>query len=150
MPEATTNISFEQAELSQLPAIQAFLAELGWPVADVGAPNQSFIVARDGDALVGCVGLEMFGKAALLRSLAVSPSRQGKGIGKALFQRAMAEALARGAKAMYLLTTTEERLFTKFGFKRLARDEVPDGVRASAELSFNHPGTAVYMGIRVK
>ncbi len=37
----------------------------------------------------------------------------------------MAEALTRGVKAMYFLTTSAEKLFARFGFKRLARDEVP-------------------------
>ncbi len=143
-------IRFAQAEPSDLPAIQALVSELHLPATDVGAANQHFIVARDGDALVGCVGLEMFSKAALLRSLAVEPSRQGEGIGKALFDRAMAEALTRGAKAMYLLTTSAEELFARFGFKRLARDEVPEEVRASAEFSSLCPATAVCMGIRVK
>ncbi len=151
MPDSRVpSIHYEEAKHSDFSAIKALLTELQLPAANVGTGNELFIVARDGEVLVGCVGIEVFGKAALLRSLAVVPARQGEGIGSALFKRAMAEALAGGAKAMYLLTTAAEKLFARFGFKPVARDEVPAEVSTSAEFSSPYPASTACMGIRVK
>ena len=36
---------------------------------------------------------------------------------------------------MFLLTTTAERFFPKFGFEQITRDEVPETVQASVEFT---------------
>jgi len=46
---------------------------------------------------------------------------------------------------IYLLTTTAERYFPKFGFTRIARAEVPATVLASIEFVSACPTTAVVM-----
>jgi len=139
------NLELQPAESRDLAAIRTLLAELGLPAGDLGAANQHFIVARQGCALVGCVGLEVSGSAALLRSLAVAPARQGAGVGRALYLRALDEARARGVTALYLLTTTAERYFAREGFRAVGRDRVPAGVRASAEFGSLCPASAACM-----
>jgi amino-acid N-acetyltransferase len=135
----------QPAEPRDLAAIRTLLVELGLPAGDLGAANQHFIVAREGGALAGCVGLEVSGSAALLRSLAVVPTRQGAGVGRALYRRALDEARARGVSSLYLLTTTAERYFAREGFQAIGRDQVPAGVRASAEFGSLCPATAACM-----
>jgi amino-acid N-acetyltransferase len=44
--------------------------------------------------------------------------------------------------AIYLLTTTAERYFPKFGFERIARDDVPATVRTSVEFTSACPSSA--------
>lgn len=102
MPEWT----IEEAAAGDLEAIRALLTELGLPAADVGTATQRFVVARSGGELVGCAALEIHGRAALLRSLAVRPAMQGRGLGNALYQTAIAKAGALRVGEVFLLTTT--------------------------------------------
>jgi amino-acid N-acetyltransferase len=135
----------ETATPADLPAVRALLEELKLPAADVGAGDQHFVMARDGGSLVGCVGVEMYGESALLRSLAVTPARQGEGLGKALTDRAISEARARGARRAFLLTTTAEAYCRRLGFERIDREQVPAPVVASAQFRSLCPATAVCM-----
>jgi N-acetylglutamate synthase-like GNAT family acetyltransferase len=133
-----------------LAPIRELLAELSLPAADVGAENQRFVVARARGELVGCAALELYGSGALLRSLAVRGAMQGRGLGRALYERVMANAAGAGVTDVFLLTTTAERFFARQGFRRIARDDVPERVRASAEFASLCPATAVCMARRVE
>jgi amino-acid N-acetyltransferase len=59
--------------------------------------------------------------------------------------RLIADAEARGKRALYLLTTTAERYFPSFGFAPVARDVLPDAVRATSEFREACPASAVAM-----
>jgi len=135
-------LAIEPALPADLDAIRALVAEQQLPAEDLGAPEQRFLVGRDGAELVGCVGLELYGSAALLRSLAVVPARQRGGVGQALYQAALALARAQGVTALYLLTTTAERYFARRGFQPIAREQVPAAVRGSAEFRSLCPASA--------
>jgi amino-acid N-acetyltransferase len=82
---------------------------------------------------------------ALLRSVAVDPAERGSGLGRLLNERAIGEADARELAAVYLLTTTAEEYFTRFGFAVVAREQVPDSLRASVEFQSACPATATVM-----
>lgn len=138
-------VRYGPAVPGDLDAIRALLERLHLPAQDVGGPGQAFLVARAGEELVGCVALERYGDDALLRSLAVVPRLQGAGLGKALFARVLAEAERSGARALYLLTTTAERLFARAGFTRIDRASVPAAVGGSAEFRSLCPASAVCM-----
>jgi len=92
-----------------------------------------FWVAREGDRIVGTVGLEVYDDLAFLRSLAVTPSRQHTGLGRALSETVLAYLTARQFRAVYLLTTTAEAFFARHGFRLVGRDEVPASVQRSVE-----------------
>jgi N-acetylglutamate synthase-like GNAT family acetyltransferase len=59
--------------------------------------------------------------------------------------RVIADAEARGIRALYLLTTTAERYFPSFGFRPITRDEVPADIRATAEFQGACPASAAVM-----
>jgi amino-acid N-acetyltransferase len=139
------DIRFAPAVPKDLGEIRNVLSALGLPADDVGAPHQTFLTARSGDALVGFVGLELYGLAALLRSLAVVPTRHGEGLGRDLARRALAEAEARGVRDVFLLTTTAERFFERSGFARVEREHVPEPIRESPEFKSLCPANAVCM-----
>ncbi|WP_242342199.1 arsenic resistance N-acetyltransferase ArsN2 [Anaeromyxobacter terrae] len=144
--ERDMDVHFDDAEPADLPRLRALLTEARLPEADVGAPNQLFLVARaPSGALVGCVALERYGDDVLLRSLAVVPSRRGEGIGEALHARALERARELGVGTVYLLTTTAEGLFARAGYARIDRSNVPAAVRASAEFAALCPASAVCM-----
>lgn len=135
----------EKATPGDLPAIRALLSRLELPTQDLGAENQTFLVARDGGALVGCVALEIYGEVALLRSLAVQPGRQKVGLGHALHDRAVALAREVGLRELFLLTTAAERFFARAGYTRADRSAAPADLRGSHEFRTLCPTDAVFM-----
>ena len=58
---------------------------------------------------MGSAALELYADGALLRSVAVAPQWQGRGLGHALTDAAIRLARDRHVPAIYLLTTTAER-----------------------------------------
>ena len=88
------------------------------------------------------IGLEGYGAVALLRSLAVAPAWQGRGLGAALLAHAERMARQRGIAALYLLTTTAEAFFTRRGYVRLAREAAPPVLHPTAEFAALCPASA--------
>jgi amino-acid N-acetyltransferase len=125
--------------------LKRLLEASGLPVDDVGRAGQEFLVARSGGELVGCAGAELYGGAALLRSLAVGASWRGAGIGDLLLRAIVEHARNRGAQDLFALTTTIEPLLARRGFTRVERAEVPAAVRRSAEFATVCPGSAACM-----
>ncbi|MET0593507.1 MAG: arsenic resistance N-acetyltransferase ArsN2 [Polyangiaceae bacterium] len=121
------------AEPTDRPNVEALLIAQGLPIDGVAEHFASFFVVDDGGRIVGVAGIELYGKHALLRSVAVSADAKGSGIGTLLTRRVLDEASARGTQAVYLLTTTAERFFPRFGFELITREDEPEGVRASRE-----------------
>jgi N-acetylglutamate synthase-like GNAT family acetyltransferase len=115
------------------------------PTAGVDDGINEFSVADIGDKLIGVIGMELYGKNALLRSAAVSSERQGQGIGRALVGEMLSKARSRGVADIFLLTTTAEKYFESFGFTKIERAEVPDELGASEELRGACPDTATVM-----
>jgi len=137
--------SVEHAQEGDLVAIRSLLEDARLPVKDVGCAGQLLLVARLAGAVVGCVGVEPYSDAALLRSLVVTPAHRGEGMSLALYERATAEARSLGVRELYLLTTTAEALFARWGFRRIVREQVPAAVRASPEFASLCPATAACM-----
>jgi amino-acid N-acetyltransferase len=133
------------ARSTDLPAIEQLLTASELPLAGVAESLPAFVVAEaDGD-IVGIAGLEVCRENALLRSVAVTPEWRLRGLGRALVSRVIADAEARGLRALYLLTTTAEHYFPSFGFQQVTRDEVPADVRGTEEFRSACPETAVVM-----
>ena len=72
-------------------------------------------------------------------------SSTDKGVGHRLTEAAIQLAQDLGMPAVYLLTTTAEQYFPKFGFVPIARDDVPVTVQASVEFTSACPSTAIVM-----
>lgn len=130
---------------ADLPAVERLLAANDLPLEGVRDNISSFVVADDDGAIAGAIGLEKFGSAALLRSAVVSSDRRGSGIGRRLVEQLLERAEEAGVDEVYLLTTTAEKYFPRFGFTRTARSAVPDVVKSSAEFQGACPDTAVVM-----
>jgi amino-acid N-acetyltransferase len=135
-----------------LPAVQALLESADLPtdgVAGLFAERAGdFVVADDPRApgmLAAVAGLEVCEGNALLRSVAVRPEWRRHGLGHELVRRVVCQAEARGLRALYLLTTTAEHYFPRFGFERIARDAVPAEIAATLEFRSACPASAVAM-----
>ena len=120
---------------TDLAAVEALLVTSGLPLDGVSEAFGTFVVAERGTDIVGVAGLEVCCDNALLRSVAVRPEWRSHGVGRALVTRVISDAESRGIRALYLLTTTADRYFPSFGFRTIAREEVPADVRATAEFS---------------
>jgi amino-acid N-acetyltransferase len=135
----------ESATERDLPAIRALLERLHLPLDGVDEHLPTMLVAREAQEIVGTAGLEFYSEGALLRSVAVEPRWQGKQLGHQLTDAAMQLATTHGAEAVFLLTTTAERFFPKFGFEQIDREQVPASVRQSVEFQSACPASAVVM-----
>jgi amino-acid N-acetyltransferase len=126
-------------------AVIGLLERAGLPLAGIPAEMDDFIVADEEGRLVGVVGLERYGDSALLRSAVVEPGLRGTGVGASLVEGVLGRARERGTRDVYLLTTTAERWFPRFGFVRVERDAVPVEVRTSVEFREACPASAAVM-----
>jgi len=135
----------ESATERDLPEIRALLQQLHLPLAGVDEHLRTMLVAKVGEQVVGTAALELYSDGALLRSVAVAPHQQGKQLGHQLTDAALLLAAAQGASTVFLLTTTAERFFPKFGFELIARDDVPLSVRRSVEFESACPASAIVM-----
>lgn len=139
------DIEFTFASSDDLSSIKELLRKSGLPHEDVNAHLRHFIVAKDGGALVGVVGLEKCGEVGLLRSLAVTNSYQRRGIARNLYARILDYTHSQAIKKLFLLTTTAEGFFSKMGFARVERDKIPESIRATKEFQSLCPSTAICM-----
>jgi N-acetylglutamate synthase-like GNAT family acetyltransferase len=138
-------VTLRPAAEEDWPAIERLLHACDLPVAGARAHRGAFFVAAHSDDVAGCIGAELYGDAALLRSLAVQAARRGQGIADQLVARLVARLRADGVRHVALLTTTAEAFFALRGFAVVTRDEVPEGVRASEEFRGACPASAVAM-----
>jgi amino-acid N-acetyltransferase len=138
------------ATSKDLAAVESLLSASDLPLDGVRDNFSSFVVAEGDGEITGAIGLEKFGSVALLRSAVVSPENRGRGIGSRLVERLLKRADEEGIEDLYLLTTTAEKYFPRFGFTRTTRTAVPDAVKASAEFQGACPDTAVVMTRRAK
>ena len=133
------------ASAGDLPAIRQLLIDNDLPTAGIDDHWKTFVVARDGDALVACGGSEAHEFAALLRSIAVRSDYRGLGIGRKIVRQLLDRLASRGIREFYLLTTTAEEYFRKRGFKVIDRDEVHPQLLGSEEFRGACPDSAVCM-----
>lgn len=143
MPERCLDLRL--ARPGDWPAVRELLERAGLPLDGLDAGLRHFVVARDGGRLVGVAGLEHYGSSALLRSVAVDAAWRSTGVGRLVVEGALDLARSLGASDVYLLTTTAQDYFPKFGFRCVRRDDLPAALGASEELRGACPDTAVAM-----
>ncbi len=126
-------------------AVKKLLAANKLPVEGVPPSLLNFLVAADGRKIVGAIGLEVFGKVALLRSAVVDESARGAETGAKLVDAILSKSRVIGVSDVYLLTTTAERYFPRFGFAAVPRGTAPTELLASAEFGGACPESATLM-----
>jgi arsenate reductase len=139
----------ERARADDLGEVLRLLSDQHLPVDDVEHHIGTMVVARDAERVVGVAALELYAGGALLRSVAVDSAARGKRLGHQLTEAALSVARENGIGAVFLLTTTAEHFFPRFGFERIARAEVPASVQASVEFQVACPASAVVMRKRL-
>ncbi|MDP3136261.1 MAG: arsenic resistance N-acetyltransferase ArsN2, partial [Burkholderiaceae bacterium] len=142
-----SDISLRPAATTDWAAIAALLKVNKLPLDGARDHLSTYLVANRGTEVVGVAGAEVFGDIALLRSVAVAPAVHRQGVGKLLVHRLLEEAKRRQIAKVYLLTVTAPEYFARFGFKRGARDDAPEALRASAEFQGACPASAAFMSL---
>ena len=86
--------------------------------------TRHYLVALDGDAVVGWAGLCDYPDEALVQTLAVAPAVQGRGVGAQLLVALLEEAERRGQRTVSLEVRSDnapaQRLYDRHGFTRTA------------------------------
>lgn len=138
-------MELRRAHRCEADAIRALLRENALPTDDLDAARIGFVVAVDDGSLLGVGGVEAFGDAGLLRSLAVRSDQRGNGLGARLVGALEAHAREEGLAQLALLTTTAASFFAARGYREIARAAMPDALQASAEFRSLCPASATCM-----
>jgi len=120
------NIRVRQPE--DMGAVRALLEAADLPTK--GLERTEGWVAEENGRLLGHVALERTADAAVLRSLAVAPSAQGRGLARRLMDLAESEA---GNRTLLLKTQTIGPWAERRGYVRANPDQVPESVKGTTE-----------------
>jgi UDP-N-acetylmuramate: L-alanyl-gamma-D-glutamyl-meso-diaminopimelate ligase len=119
---------------------------------DLEAHLADLLVVRDGEAkVVGCVTMELYDDAGLLRGLATAPERRGEGLGWMLADAALSRARSRGCRRVYLVTESASDFFAeKFGFRAVQLSLVDAAVTESSQFKAASPSaTAMVLDLPI-
>jgi amino-acid N-acetyltransferase len=128
-------ITITPANPADRPAVVELLASQKLPTQDLPARLENFMLVKENGKVIGCVGLEIHSKYALMRSLAVEASQQGNGLGKTLYKTALELAQQKKVQELFLITTTAAPFFKKLGFSQIKRADVPAPIAATAQFA---------------
>ncbi len=115
------------------------------PWEDLPSSLNDFYAVIDEGKIVGLIGMERYAHYGLLRSMVVHAGYRNRLIAENLVQLLEQSAAISGIRAMYLLTETAEKYFSKRNYKVIARSEVPQPLFQSSEFSHVCPVSATVM-----
>jgi amino-acid N-acetyltransferase len=138
-------IEFRPAKSGDLKPVLDLLRGHALDLSGVRETFADFLVAEEGGALVGSIGLEVHAPYALLRSAATAPGRAGGGIGSTLVTRIVDLARSRGVSGLYLFTTGAAGFFERHDFVRIDRAEMPPVLQATKQFTHACGATAIAM-----
>ena len=133
------------ATAADMQAVRDLLDSNGLPTSDLTSSNARFTVVCEGDRIIGAGALEHFGKAALLRSVAVDAARRGQGLGRHIVKALENQARAAGIIQLVLLTQTARQFFEHQDYHPVDRVQVPETVQQSEEFRSLCPASAQCM-----
>jgi len=126
------------------PAISAMVRAAGINPLSLQWPR--FRVVEDVGRVIGVAQIKIHGDASReLASLAVAPDRQGQGIGGALIHHLLAQP--EGQPPLFLMCRNElEGYYTRFGFRRVERGEMPPYFRRMSRVAAVFMAAAALFG----
>lgn len=119
------------ARPEDIPAIENLLKAEWLPPMAIQEFLDSFWVVEAEDGVAGCAGIEIYGQAAVLRSVVVGPMLRGTGQGDRLVRIGLDYAREHGARRVYLFTMHAALFFARYGFEPVTTDDFEPSVRES-------------------
>ena len=127
-------IELVKAKLSDIPAMQALVVSevkegviLNRTEDEVATNIRSYVLAKDGDKLVGYTALHIHSKRlAEIRSLIVDESYRGQKVGQRMVEFTLEEAKAIGVEEDVLVLTYLPEFFQKLNFKEINKEVIPE------------------------
>ncbi len=136
--------ALRRARDQDISQIEALLLAEHLPPYGIRDFLETFFVLEDGGRVVGSAGLEVYGEAALLRSVVVAPELRGGKYGQRLAESALAEARRRGVQRVYLFTMRAASFFSRYGFRECGLEDFEPAVRKS----FQYQGVSTMPQLR--
>lgn len=133
------------AKIEDITNIKELLTTNNLPTAGVNDHINEFYVAVQDDHLIGVIGLEQAGSAALFRSLAVTQTHRKQGIASALVNHILTAARQRGCTKAYLLTNTAAAFAARWGFTPIPREKIPAALLNNSALQTACPSSSTCM-----
>ena len=137
-----SDILVRPAENKDLVSASLLLERSGLSPDGLKEHVETMLVAVYEDVIVGTAALEMYGKAALLRSVSVDVAARKIGLGIQLTIEILKLAKISGVRRVFLLTETASDFFPRFGFHLVSRGDVPAHVKSSIEFTSLCPDSA--------
>lgn len=138
-------ILFKNASPAQAPDLIEFLQNANLLTSDLPSDLSGFILAFDGEKIVGSAGMELLKNRGLLRSVAVAETHRNQQLGQQLFTAALDHARSHQVREVFLITNNADQYFAKNGFQPVDRSAVPDEISQTAQFSSLCPSTAIVM-----
>jgi amino-acid N-acetyltransferase len=111
--------------------IRRLLSECELPTLYIHRHLKSFMVAKRAKKIVGVIGVEVYGRVGLLRSMCVDQAYRGQGIAKMLYAKILAYAQMRKISRLYVFTLYAEKFASKLGFHKIDKKRIPKGIRST-------------------
>ena len=143
------DFSIKIAEQDDFLQIHELLNCNGLPVDGVNTETGEYYIAS-GQNIMGIIGFESYGTAALIRSLAVDPQFRKSGIARKLIEHVLRVLRGDGFNEVYLLTNTAEKYLNKYGFIKINRDDVPANVLETSALGDACPKSSTCMCLKLQ
>ncbi len=126
------------------PWIRQLLKSCGLPQEDLHRDHfKHFVVYKERGLILGVVGLEIFERIALLRSLAVNERHRNRGIASQMVAKIEEYGRSLQIEKLFLLTTSAEEFFSKKGYKKIDRKFVPQEIQKTREFQDLCPNNSV-------
>ena len=127
-------IELVKAKLSDIPAMQALVVSevkdgiiLDRTEDEVATNLRSYVLAKDGDKLVGYTALHIHSRRlAEIRSLIVDEAYRGQRVGQRMVQFTLDEAKDIGVEEDVLVLTYLPQFFLKLNFKEINKEVIPE------------------------
>ena len=144
MRASTLDVNIAPARQRDYGDVVALLEAAALPTEDLDPSSMAhFLVARDASArVISTIGYERYGRAALLRSLAVARENRNRNLGTQMVAALEAQCRSLAVTELFLLTTTARNFFLGQGYETISREAVPMPLRATAEFTKLCPDSA--------
>ena len=140
-------IEIEKAKKEDIPSILELMKDAG--LTAEGLEDAELWIMRKNGKVSGSIGLELWGKQGLLRSLVIAKNERSTGLGSALVLYIIEQARQSGVNELYLLTDQVGAYYLRFGFEYFERKKVSGDVLQSSEFRGACLETAPVMRIKL-